>query len=65
MKSQVSLVLSLMLLAPLAVAQEWPQFAMPDKTYCTRTTESGGSSSYVELLTCLELARDAKKLPPN
>jgi hypothetical protein len=45
--------------------QQWAKFATSDKIDCTRTTESGGSSSYVELLTCLQLARDAKNLPRN
>jgi hypothetical protein len=47
------------------LVQEWARFAVADKVDCSRTTESGGSSSYVELLTCLELARDAKKAPGN
>jgi hypothetical protein len=47
------------------LVQEWSQFANSDKADCARTTESSGSSGYVKLLTCLELARDAKKLPRN
>jgi hypothetical protein len=45
--------------------QQWATFASSDRVDCSRTTESGGSSSYVELLTCLQLARDARKLPRN
>jgi hypothetical protein len=44
------------------VQTEWPQFATADKATCTRTTGSSETPSYVELLTCLEMARDAKKL---
>jgi hypothetical protein len=46
------------------LAKEWGQFAGGDKTSCTQTvSDIAGSQSYVELLTCLEMARDAKKLP--
>ncbi len=41
---------------------EWVQFTANDKLTCTRETNSDGSGSYVELLICLEMARDAKQL---
>ena len=44
------------------VQNEWSQFAAADKATCTKTTTTGDTPSYVELLTCLEMARDAKKL---
>jgi uncharacterized protein with NAD-binding domain and iron-sulfur cluster len=44
------------------VQDEWSQFAAADKATCTKTTSTDGTPSYVELLTCLEMARDAKKL---
>jgi hypothetical protein len=44
------------------VQAEWPQFVAADKATCTRTTSTSETPSYVELLTCLEMARDAKKL---
>lgn len=40
--------------------QAWVQFAGPDKRNCTVAATIGGFSSYVELLTCLEMARGAK-----
>jgi hypothetical protein len=46
-----------------ALAKDWGQFAASDKTSCTEMTKTGGSSSYVELLSCLEMKRDARKLP--
>ena len=46
------------------LVQEWAQFAAVDKEACSRSTESGGSSGYVQLLTCLELAK-ARKPPGN
>jgi hypothetical protein len=45
---------------------QWSQFESTTKSACTRETSIDGTPSYVELLTCLEMARDAKKLekPP-
>jgi hypothetical protein len=48
-----------------ALAGSWSQFAAGDRTRCREETETGGSPSYVELLTCLQMARDARKLPRN
>src|ERR1019366_6895103 len=43
--------------------KEWSQFTPLDKARCTRLMTSGGSPSYVDLLTCLELAKQVKELP--
>jgi hypothetical protein len=37
---------------------EWAQFVGSDKRSCMEMTQIGGFASYVELLTCLEMARD-------
>ena len=37
----------------------WAQFAVADKRNCIVAATIGGFASYVELLTCLEMARDA------
>lgn len=42
---------------------EWGQFTPTQKTHCMSLSTLGGSPSYVELLTCLELAKAAKSLP--
>ena len=39
----------------------WVQSSAADKANCVKATSADGSPSYVELLTCLEMARDAKK----
>jgi hypothetical protein len=39
--------------------KEWTQFSAGDKTSCTDQTRNF-NPSYVELLTCLELLRDAR-----
>jgi hypothetical protein len=44
------------------VAKEWSQFSRPDRASCVAEV-SGFKPSYVELLTCLEAARDAKLRP--
>src|SRR5271157_1939134 len=44
------------------LVKEWPSFAPPDKTTCTNESKMGGESSYTELLTCLEMARDVRTM---
>ncbi len=44
------------------LAGTWAQFAAGDRATCTRENSIGGLSSYVVLQTCLEMARDARKL---
>ena len=42
--------------------KEWAGFASDDKTHCVAEATMGGDSSYTELLTCLEMARDVREL---
>lgn len=42
----------------------WAQYPAGDRTTCTDTARMG-TPSYVQLLTCLELARDAARLKKN
>jgi hypothetical protein len=42
------------------LAREWAQFSPGDQQNCTSITKTGGIPSYVELLVCLEMIRDAK-----
>lgn len=44
------------------LAKEWEQFASADKAHCLRLSTLGGEPSYTDLLTCLELQRDARAL---
>src|SRR3984893_8809426 len=37
---------------------KWVKFGSTDQKTCTATTTIGGFASYVDLLTCLEIARD-------
>jgi hypothetical protein len=43
--------------------KEWSQFTPSDQARCARLVTLGGGPSYVELLTCLELAKQVKELP--
>jgi hypothetical protein len=44
------------------LVKEWSSFAPPDKAACTNESRMGGESSYTELLTCLEMARDVRSM---
>ena len=44
------------------IAKQWSNFAAGDKTHCVNESRMGGDSSYTELLTCLEMARDVRAL---
>ena len=44
------------------LVKNWATFSGDDKTHCLSMVSTGGSPSYVELLSCLEMSRDAKKI---
>ena len=44
------------------VKKEWSTFSTADKSHCVALAKTGGESSYTELLTCMEMARDVRKL---
>lgn len=44
--------------------QQWSQYTPTQRSRCESLVRLGGSPSYVELLTCLEMASAASKLPP-
>jgi hypothetical protein len=43
--------------------QEWGQFSAGQRAHCVTLSGLGGAPSYVELLTCLEMAKAAASLP--
>ncbi len=43
------------------LAQNWSKYDANDKIQCVGTVKTGGAASYVELLSCLEVMRDAKE----
>ena len=45
-----------------ALASQWANFPSADRQTCVATTKIGGFPSYVQVLTCLELARDARTM---
>lgn len=44
------------------LSKQWPDFSADDKNHCVNESRMGGDSSYTELLTCLEMARDVRNL---
>ena len=45
-----------------ALIKEWSTFSSDDRKHCIAEATMGGSSSYTELVTCLEMARDVRKI---
>jgi hypothetical protein len=44
------------------LAKQWSSFNATDRIACTNESRMGGDSSYTELLTCLEMARDVRTM---
>jgi hypothetical protein len=42
--------------------QNWSKYAAADKAQCVGMASTGGPASYVELLSCLEIMRDARNI---
>jgi hypothetical protein len=48
--------------AQTTLAQNWAKYNADDKNQCVGTVKTGGPPSYVELLSCIEILRDAKQI---
>jgi hypothetical protein len=44
------------------LVKQWPNFNAADRVHCVNEAIMGGDSSYTELLTCLEMARDVRSM---
>lgn len=44
------------------LVKQWSSFSAADRAACVSEATMGGDSSYTELLTCLEMARDVRSL---
>lgn len=42
------------------IAQQWSKVAPAERDRCAQTASVGGSPTYTELITCLEMARESK-----
>jgi hypothetical protein len=42
--------------------QNWSKYSADDKTQCVGMEKAGGPASYVELVSCLEIMRDARNI---
>ena len=48
------------------LVSQWTQFAPESRSRCAQMVgDVAGPQSYVELLTCLQMAKDVKSLPKN
>ena len=45
--------------------KDWSQYSAAQQKECDGLVTTGGAPSYVELLTCLEMAKQAKELPED
>lgn len=45
------------------LVKQWSTFPAADRSACISEATMGGDSSYTELLTCLEMARDVRSMP--
>ncbi|MGB9384612.1 MAG: hypothetical protein WCB50_07395 [Pseudolabrys sp.] len=45
--------------------KDWGQYSAAQRSQCDGLVTTGGAPSYVELLTCLEMAKQAKELPED
>ena len=45
--------------------KDWTQYSASQRSQCDGLVTTGGAPSYVELLTCLEMAKQAKELPED
>lgn len=45
------------------LVKQWSNFLSADRGSCYRLTTTGTPGTYTELLTCLEMKRDARALP--
>ena len=45
--------------------RQWRRFSGAERASCVRLMHLGGAPGYVELLTCLRIARDARALPES
>jgi hypothetical protein len=44
------------------LTKDWNNYSASDKSHCLSLVSTGGGASYVELLSCLEMSRDARQL---
>jgi hypothetical protein len=47
------------------LAKQWSSFPAADRASCTRLVTMAGGGTYTELITCLEMKREAAKLPKD
>jgi hypothetical protein len=48
-----------------ALATSWRRNGRNSRRHCVATTQTGGDPSYVEVLVCLQMGRDAGQIQRN
>ncbi|MGN6461742.1 MAG: hypothetical protein ACTHLY_11110 [Pseudolabrys sp.] len=48
-----------------ALDKQWNEFPGADRARCVRASSLGGPASYVDLLTCLDMAKSVRALPKD
>src|ERR1700686_4194482 len=51
--------------AKLQLAMQWARYSPADQSSCLQISRSAGLASYVEILTCLEMAENARRTPKS
>lgn len=47
------------------LVDQWASFTAADRAKCLNLSKMGGKPTYTEMLTCLEMMRDAKRTPAD
>jgi hypothetical protein len=47
------------------LVRDWNAFPVADRAHCASLARMGTTPSYIEVLTCLEMARDVRQLPKD
>jgi len=47
------------------LVKQWNAFPAADRASCVALSTTGGDPTYTELITCLEMRRDVRKLPKD
>lgn len=47
------------------LVREWASFAPRDRATCVGLSKVGSDATYTEVLTCLEMMRDARRMPAD
>jgi hypothetical protein len=64
-KSSASICLQNEKQARVKLQKQWNTYSRAERTHCEQFDTLGGPPSYVELLTCLQVAKEARSIPDS